>query len=114
MKGSPKFYADAPEVVESEIERLIEIIKQENATESAKTAQYSGKAEQIRTPPLRHAKAVATAAVFLMKAFFGKKFVRKIKKLLQSTLQNGEGVVRYKYNSIELRRRSWIGRDMAR
>ena len=53
LKGSPKFYADDPEVVESEIERLKEIIEQENATESVKLTQYSEKAEQIRIPPPR-------------------------------------------------------------
>ena len=53
LKGSPKFYTDDHEVVESEIERLKELLELENAAESAKIAQYSEKAEQIRIPPPR-------------------------------------------------------------
>ena len=57
LKGSPKFYADDPEVVESEIERLRELLELENELKPPKKAYLSHKAEQIRTPPPRHSNA---------------------------------------------------------
>lgn len=56
LKGSPTFYSDDPEVVESEIQRLKELVELENEQNLPKKAYISHKAEQIRIPPPRHIK----------------------------------------------------------